>query len=108
MERKWDNWERRARLWERIGREIERQRPKNCSGDRVTVRCAAAAVGSLVSTNGQNYIDFPTFQFGWGREKRGLEVREKLGEAVRELHIGLFLTLPVLVCPLSRWGVWRW
>lgn len=53
MERKWDNWERRARLWGRMGREMERQRPKNCSGDGLTLRSAAAAVVSLVPTNCQ-------------------------------------------------------
>lgn len=75
MERKWDNWDRTARLRGRMGREMERQRPKNCSGDGLTVRCAAAAAVSLVSTNGQCDMDFPAFQFEWGREKRGLEVR---------------------------------
>lgn len=78
MERKWDNWERRTRLWGRMGREMERQRSKNCSSDGVTVSSAAAADAvSLVSTNGQSYTDFPVFQCGWGREKRGLEVREQ-------------------------------
>lgn len=62
-----------------MGREIERQRPKNCSSDGLTVRYAdaSAAVVSLVPTNGQNYMDFPAFQSGWGRGKRGLEVREE-------------------------------
>lgn len=58
MERKWDNWERRARLWGRMGREMERQRPKNCSGDGLTLRSAAAAVVSLVPTNCQSDTDF--------------------------------------------------
>lgn len=27
---------------------------------------------------------------------------------MQQLHIGFFLTLPALVCPLPRWVVWRW
>lgn len=69
LERKWDNWETRAQLWGMKGREMERQRPKNCPNDGVTVRSAAAVV-SLVSPNGQSDMDFPAFQCGWvGRKE---------------------------------------
>lgn len=48
------------------------QSPRGCSGDGVTVRCAAAApVMSFLSTDDQIYADFPAFQYQGGRRNRG-------------------------------------
>lgn len=76
MERKWDYWERRAKLCGTVGRQSERQSPRNRSSDGVTVRSAAAAAAvSLLSTDDQRYVDFPAFQCWGGREKQRLEVK---------------------------------